>query len=34
MATHDAIVDGIPKRVIAVEKEVLYRDQIGTYIEA
>ena len=29
------IVDGIPKRVIAVEKGILARDQVlGTYIEA
>ena len=35
MATHDTeIVDGIPKRVIAVEKGVLARDQVlGTYIQ-
>jgi cell division transport system ATP-binding protein len=35
MATHDTeIVDGIPKRVIAVEKGKLSRDQVlGTYIE-
>tara|TARA_A100001015_G_C15001460_1_gene718689 strand:- start:266 stop:946 length:681 start_codon:yes stop_codon:yes gene_type:complete len=35
MATHDTeIVDGIPKRVIAVEKGLLARDQVlGTYIE-
>ena len=35
MATHDTeIVDGIPKRVIAVNKGKLARDQVlGTYIE-
>ncbi len=35
MATHDTeIVDGIPKRVIAVNKGKLSRDQVlGTYIE-
>ena len=35
MATHDTeIVDGIPKRVIAIEKGVLARDQVlGTYLE-
>ena len=35
MATHDTeIVDGIPKRVIAVEKGSLSRDQVlGTYVE-
>ena len=35
MATHDTeIVDGIPKRVIAVEKGMLARDQVlGTYVE-
>lgn len=35
MATHDTeIVDGIPKRVIAVDKGVLARDQVlGTYVE-
>ena len=35
MATHDTeIVDGIPKRVIAVEKGLLARDQVlGTYIQ-
>ncbi len=35
MATHDTeIVDGIPKRVIAVNKGVLARDQVlGTYVE-
>ncbi|MEK9726729.1 MAG: cell division ATP-binding protein FtsE [Candidatus Margulisiibacteriota bacterium] len=35
MATHDTeIVDGIPKRVIAVEKGRLSRDQVlGTYVE-
>ena len=35
MATHDTeIVDGIPKRVIAVEKGKLARDQVlGTYIQ-
>ncbi len=35
MATHDTeIVDGIPKRVIAVEKGILARDQVlGTYVE-
>ena len=35
MATHDTeIVDGIPKRVIAIEKGMLARDQVlGTYVE-
>lgn len=35
MATHDTeIVDGIPKRVVAIEKGELSRDQVlGTYIE-
>ena len=35
MATHDTeIVDGIPKRVIAIEKGALARDQVlGTYVE-
>jgi cell division transport system ATP-binding protein len=35
MATHDTeIVDGIPKRVIAVNKGILARDQVlGTYVQ-